>query len=699
MKKVIKIGTIILLIAGLFIGSSMLLLARLVQPEIFKDQLVKAVALQTGRQIAIRGKIGVASFPAFSAVLRDVTISNSKNFADKPFAHANKIEARVEILPLFLGKVQISKFVFQDFTINLERKESGLNNWDDLLSESSNDNETTKALPTLYMSNVNFENVNINFDDYQYARHLQIKDLDLVANGINLHGNAFFVHAKGFIVSDNPEISSQWRYDGKLSIDPKNEIYSMKNSVFAGTLYDDDFPKELNYSVGMDCVVDIHKQDISVDKIHLQLENATADAKIRATNIIFAPNVVGDIKINNFDANHLLRSLGLKAPMQAGKDTSIWKNVSLQATIQTTAKFLKIPNITLHVDDATLNGSGSYSHFNDKLIVFDFDVDNLDLDRYVQAKQATPNDVANNIANTQQDDTKFSYKLWNHRHRHTVFNIKTDRNGSANKTNNSNSLMDIFSEILHEMVINGDLRIRDLKFEKLHMHDISLQVGGDAGEIDLNPFECKFYQGSISGSLNINLHKKIPAFALAVDTYKVNVRDLLKDTINNTKLSGMANAKIKLNTTGNTWENVVKNLRGLVSGQIINGVFYGSDFRYEVEKVIALINGRKPKLQESNPPTSIFTELSGKFDIAQGIATTKNLLLQSPYVKVTGKGKIDFVKNALNVQLNAYHNDNKDFYIPIKVGGTFSEPEIAPDVTVFVNKLLQNAFVHNKDKI
>ena len=683
MKKFLHIGLTLLLIVVLFIGSSMLLLAKLVQPEVFKDQLVKAVALQTGRQITINGKIGVTSFPAFSAVIRDVTISNSQYFTSKEFAHADRIEARVEILPLFLGKVQISKFVFQNFTINLERKESGLNNWDDLLSESSNDNATPKSLPTLYMSNISFENVNISLDDYQYARHFKVQDLNLTANNINLHGSNFFVHATGFIVGDNPEINTKWRYDGKFSIDLDNETYSMKNFVFAGTLYDNALPKELNYSIGADCTVDIHKQDILLDKIHLQLENATADGKIHATNIIFAPNVVSEIKVSSFDANHLLYSLGLSQENKTDKTSTNWKDVSLQASIQTTSKFLKIPNITIHVDNTTLKGSGSYSHFNDKLIVFDFDVDNLDLDRYVK-ENINPQHIENN----KLSNVKFSYKIWQHRNKG---NLNFKQNISTNKSNKNTNLLSIFTEMLHEMVVNGDLHIRDLQLAKLHFQDIGVQVGGDAGEIDFNPFECKFYQGAISGSFNINLHKKTPVFNLAIDTSKVNIRDLFKDIFDKTKLAGTANAKVKLITSGNTWQTIVKNTQGTISGQILNGIFYGSDFRYEIEKVIALINGRKPKLQESNPPTSMFTELSGKFDLSKGIATTKNLLLQSPYVKVTGKGKVNLVNQELGILLNAYHNDIKDFYIPIKVAGSFAEPEISPDVTVFVNKLLQDA--------
>lgn len=686
MKKFIKIIVIIVLLIVLFVVGSMFLMSKLVRPEVFKDQLTKAVALKTGRQLTIQGNMGITIFPKCSAIIRDVTLSNASAFSDQPFAHAGKIEVQVEALPLFTGKVKIGKFVFRDITLNLQRKASGVNNWSDLFGHEAGGeaaDEQDKGLPELYIDNASFENANVTFEDNQLSKHIKISGLNLDSRGINLNGRSFFVHAQGSMVSENPKVESNFSYDGNIILDLPNEIYEIKGFKLAGNLIGAPLQQRVDFAIGADVNVDIGKKEIAIDDLRLQLANMVAVGKLHATNIIYAPNVVGNINITTFDPKPLLRAFGVTlSEQQQTAQQQVWQSASLQATLQTTSKFLKVPKLEIHLNDSTLMGSISYSHFNDKLVVFDFDIDHLNLDRY---KFAEP---AQNVQKTAKaTTTKTSYKLW-HKNKAAVEGV------SANKLQAKMELL----PILRQIVLNGDIHIGDLQFDNVHFRDINMQVGGDNGNININPLTCKFYQGSISGALDINLRKAMPMFNLTANAVNVATQSLLKDVMSSSKLSGIAAVKVKLATIGNSANLMLKNLHGNSWLRITNGSFYGVDIRYQIERVKSLIKGTAPQLQESQPPHTTFSQLSGNFNIISGVANTNDLLLQSPYFKVKGKGSADLVTQNLDMQLEATYADRADFYVPITVTGAFASPTIRPNVEVFMKHLLKDAVEKQIDK-
>lgn len=705
MKKFSKILLVVILLFGIGMTGSMFLLTKLVKPEVFKEQLAEAIALKTGRQVSIQGNMGVTIFPKLGATLNDVTLSNSAYFSNQIFAHAGKIEVKVAALPLFLGKVKISKFIFKDLTLNLERKASGVDNWSDLLNYENGDDEASmtndKSLPELQITNAAFTNANIKFDDYQLAKHVKLEHLNLESNGINLGGHSFSVHAQGRIVNDNPHLDGDFSCDGNVVLDVPNRLYMAQGVRFSGSLITPPLQQRVNFALGANVKVDVNKQEVAIDNLRMQLANAVATGRMHAINIIYAPEVVGDIDIARFDPKPLLKALGI-LPNVMKKDGEpetlqerAWQSLSLQASIQTTSKFLKVPRLEIHLNDTVVGGSGSYSHFNDKLVVFNFDVNKLNLDQYIPAV-ASLSSSANNKVSVVNSQRKTKHKLW-HAFRRTGSFAHVNKE-LPDIAHSASPVKIEFLPLLRQIVFNGDIHVGDLQLSGMHFKDVSMQIGSDNGDIDINPFSCKFYQGTIYGELAVNMKKNIPSFNINANISNTRIKSLFEDIFGDEKIDGIGALKFKLTTKGDSRELLLRNLHGSGNLHVVRGMLLGIDVPYQIEKVRALINGVAPQLEESQPPTTHFGQLNANFSLINGVANTRDLLLEAPDFKVKGKGSANLATQNLDMQLEASYINKASFYVPIMVTGTFTSPNIKPDVAVFVGRLLKEAVTQQLKK-
>jgi AsmA protein len=73
-------------------------------------------------------------------------------------------------------------------------------------------------------------------------------------------------------------------------------------------------------------------------------------------------------------------------------------------------------------------------------------------------------------------------------------------------------------------------------------------------------------------------------------------------------------------------------------------------------------------------------------DIANGVATTKDLTISSPALRVTGEGSTNLSSKAVNFQLLASISTPtaKIANIPLRVTGTYADPKVRPDLDKLV---------------
>ena len=108
--KLIKylIITVVVLILLLVAGAGILVAT--VDPNDYKDDIIKLVKESTGRTLTLEGDLGFTFFPALGVSLGEAQLSNASGFGDQPFAQVSQV-----ILPDCRQKAELIQHAWQVF--------------------------------------------------------------------------------------------------------------------------------------------------------------------------------------------------------------------------------------------------------------------------------------------------------------------------------------------------------------------------------------------------------------------------------------------------------------------------------------------------------------------------------------------------------------------------------------------------------
>lgn len=659
MKKIIAIVGAILIGLILIMIGVIAFFVKTIDPNSYKDKISQMVYENTGRNLSLNGTISWTVFPWLGMKVQDVALSNTAYFKDKPFAAASEVDVTIRLLPLVVGKIEVGKLVLQDFNLQLIKNSAGETNWKDLIehaNSSGSESTSSSKAPELMVKNVDIRNANITWQNQQVDKTVEIKNLNFSSSNINF-GRPFAVTAD-FSFSALPEVSGDIQVEGMITANVANQIYALEQAQLLGSVSGKDLVGKLDFSAKVDAAADLNKQTFDLDDLNIKLAGLNVNGKINGVSVIDAPTFTGNLNIAAFDPKLLLNILGYTC----GKNTKICQSMSADLTVQTTSKFLKVPKLEIKIDNTVLSGSGSYSHFDDKNVVFNVDINQVDFDSYlngIKAIKASPQAVK-----------------------------ATSRKAAKNQSKEQDGLY----AALREIKFNGDLHVADLKFAQLRLNDLLIQVNSDNNAINLNPINFKLYQGTAQGGVAVNFKRNVPVFGVKAALSAVNLQKLFTDVLGEGKIGGVASFNTSLTTSGDNTNSLLRNLNGNGKFAINNGSLNGVDVKYQIERADALLHQKIPP-KEILPSQTRFDQLTASFNITNGSLNNNDLLLRAPYCKVLGKGTANLATQILNYQMEAYGmRDNKptDFYVPIKITGSFTNPKIFPDVAVLAGKIIKN---------
>ncbi|CAL7963878.1 AsmA protein [Gammaproteobacteria bacterium] len=232
-----------------------------------------------------------------------------------------------------------------------------------------------------------------------------------------------------------------------------------------------------------------------------------------------------------------------------------------------------------------------------------------------------------------------------------------------------------------------DLKVAALQIKKLKLDNFSAKIIGNKELINCPKIGFGFHHGNVSGSATIDLRSAVPQLGLKLVFNNVAMRSLLVDIAKYDEFSGTLTLNTNINMRGKTDEEMLHSINGSGNVLIANGSYRGIDIPFEVRRASSILN-QKAMPQESQPPHTDFDRLTATFNVGNALLSTSDLLIQSPDFRVTGKGSANIVSEQLELQLNAYSTHDKNFFVPIKVSGSFTKPSIKPDVAVIAGQIV-----------
>jgi AsmA protein len=195
------------------------------------------------------------------------------------------------------------------------------------------------------------------------------------------------------------------------------------------------------------------------------------------------------------------------------------------------------------------------------------------------------------------------------------------------------------------------------------------------------------YGGQASGELIVDASTGNPAYTLRSDLAGVRALPLLRSAADFDKLDGKMQAKIGVRSTGLSQRAIMANLNGTVFAVFQDGAIKGLNVAQMIRQ---LASGTLSGWQEGKEQATDLAQLSASFKIDKGQATTTDLNLVGPLVKMTGSGTIDLgtkmlafrvePKLVLTTEGQGRAADPVGLGIPVVIEGTWAEPRIYPEI-------------------
>ncbi len=227
----------------------------------------------------------------------------------------------------------------------------------------------------------------------------------------------------------------------------------------------------------------------------------------------------------------------------------------------------------------------------------------------------------------------------------------------------------------------------ELNIGEAHFAPVAIDATLDGGLLKGGITNLGAYGGQANGELDIDAAGADPAYTLRSDLAGVRALPLLRSAAGFDKLDGKLQAKIAVRSTGRSQQAIMSNLNGTVFAVFQDGAIRGLNV---AQMIRSLASNVLSGWQESREQTTDLSQLSASFSIAQGQATTSDLNLVGPLVKMTGTGTVDLGQQSLAFRVEpklvmttegqGRAADPVGFGIPVVIDGPWAQPRIYPDV-------------------
>jgi hypothetical protein len=438
MAKLLKwVGIIVGALMALIVAL-LLIVPWLVDFNKYKARIEHMVTQRTGRYFSLGGDMDLSLFPWVGFSLSDVHLGNAEGFKGKDFVSVDLFEVRVKLIPLIFRDVQVKRFILKGPRIVLEKDEGGRANWEGLL-KSREGKEAEKRLagkkkPAFAINNLMADEFAITSGELVWIDHRRGTEWHLT-------GVSFVVDGISF---DQPV---ELEFSGYLNGQPlkvKGEVGPLGRPPGKGKV-----PILFNIR--------------ALDGFAAKLQGFCAD---QGSDLQFKMS----LEVQPFSPRKLAKAVGLDLSNKT-RDPDAFRGMSLKATISGTTEAIALKDGLLKLDDSTLTFSLDAREFEKPALSFNFDLDSIDLDRYLP------------------------------------FAGEAEEKGRADAHLRQKMESKPVYPYPRKLVMNGAVRIGSMKVRGADVSNVNLTVNAENGNIRVAPCSMTIYGGSLLGFLNLNLQE------------------------------------------------------------------------------------------------------------------------------------------------------------------------------------------------
>ena len=648
----------------------------LVDPNQFRDEIAAEVKKRTGRELVIEGDIELSVFPWLGLELGSTRLSDAPGFGDQPFVSFERAALAVEIMPLLEKRLVLDTIELERPRIRLLRNEKGQANWEELTERLASDQPAEQAEPEPAKEGAGGPPVTLDrlggfklteavviYEDRQAGARYELNPLTVTIDEPAL-GRPSPVQAQ-FAVrgSGLPELSGQ--FGAKVLLDEAFEQLAVSGLQLDISARGEAVPGGSQQArLTGELAGNLKSGQYQLSQLALQAAGLTLNAVAELTLAEAGPRASAKVSIPAFNARELLQKLGQPVPETA--DPKALTAVAAEMQAAWADEVLNLSGLALRVDDTNLKGEARLGPFDPLTGSFKLTVDSINLDRYLppptEAPEGAPAPQPQPQPQPQPGEPAGELPL----------------------------------EPLRKLRLNGVAQVGKVILKNMTLSDLNVQLRAHDGDIRLNPLTAKLYQGSYSGNVRLDARTDDPRISVDEHLSGVQSEPLLTDLLGESKISGVASVHFQAAMEGAGMDEWLSSIDGKGNFEFKNGAIKDFNLAQMIREAKARLRGEK--LAEEGPRSTDFTAITGSMNIQDGLVSNPDLLAESPLFRVTGKGSAHLVSQELDYLLTVNIvgtsqgqggkdlEDLKRVPIPLRIGGSFSEPSFKLDLAEAVRQ-------------
>jgi len=346
MLKIIKLFATLIASLVLLLIIAIFAFTTFVDPNDFKPQIIKKVYETTGRQLKLNGKLHWSFFPWLGLQINDAQLSNAKGFDNQSFAQIKQAEIRIRLAALLKRELNIGTLAIDGLQLNLSKNKNGVNNWQDLMSQSTqtakkeatanheNNSPSSRQsyfrLTAFAVRKIEVTNSQINWNNQENNQRYDIKQLNITSQDISL-GQAFPIDLQFILQSPDPKLNTDIKVKGIITLN-SNEL---SNPLIQGEL------KSKKVQVGKFEVSNIssdfnfHNGKINLNPINAKVYQGSYNGNLAIDTNGIKPKITTNSNFSNIQAEPLMQALAGVTRIQLTGRANLNTHLTLQGGVQT----------------------------------------------------------------------------------------------------------------------------------------------------------------------------------------------------------------------------------------------------------------------------------------------------------------------------------------------------------------------------
>ena len=169
----------IVILGAVGAGAALVAVPFLIPLDTYRAPIERAASSALGREVHIRGSLGLSVYPQIGISLGDVSIANAPGARHPQMVEVESVVVGAKLMPLLSRRLEITEVTLQNPVIHLEVSRNGTSNWQLGNSNQAKPGETNSRIASVGVGRLSVEGGQVTYDDAASGTSQAIKDVSL----------------------------------------------------------------------------------------------------------------------------------------------------------------------------------------------------------------------------------------------------------------------------------------------------------------------------------------------------------------------------------------------------------------------------------------------------------------------------------------------------------------------------------------